>query len=1211
MAKFELTEEQKRAVTTRESSVLVSAAAGSGKTRVLTERLARYVTDPEDPHDVGEFLVITYTRAAAAELRGRILAELQTRAAAEPENKCLRRQVTLCCRAPIGTIHSFCTTALREFGHRIGLTPDFRVADEDKCAELREKALEKTFDAAYENIEADSAFASLVDSVGAGRDDRRLAQAVLDLHAKMQSHPYPEKWAAETKCGLDVSAVADAGGTVWGEELLTRAKQTVRYWHDRFERVWQALGADDQVAAAYGGSVEETLFAMREFLRAADLGWDAACVRLPIPFSRLKPLKEHEEEKAAFQTERDACKKAMQSVNAMFDAPSAALLKELSVTAPAMGALIDLTLRFDAAYAAEKKRLNLLDFSDLEHRAVQLLWDEEGNEQTETAKTLSQRYTEIMVDEYQDVSGVQDLLFRAVSRDEKNIFMVGDVKQSIYRFRLADPSIFLRKYKDYKPADDASGDEPRKILLQRNFRSDSVILDACNHVFENTMSEKLGDVRYDDGARLVAPEGAEKRGRAVLTVLDVPDDGGAGRADKTYLEGRMVARQIRTLVDRGETILDGGGERPMRWGDFAVLMRSPGTAGPAFRRALAEEHIPLVSEQGGGFFASPEVQIVRSLLSVIDNPHRDVPLTAVLLSPVFGFSADALAAIRARAPEGGLYTALARAAKDCGELEKKPEPVRKERTEWATDEGVVSCPAEPEICEEDGAENEGARFTPEQSERCAAFLKNLNELRWLSADIGVYELLCLLYDRFGLPEKCAALSGEARNLSLLLDCAAEFEENGYRGIYAFIKQLSRMEARGDEPSAPSGESENAVTIMSIHKSKGLEFPVVFLVNTARQFNKMDQRAPVLVHPVLGLGCKVTESARGIEYPTLARRAIASRLTDELLSEEMRVLYVAMTRARERLYISCAAGAADAYIGGFQSVLASPLEPEVLRGAHCMADWLVPAALLPDSPLEIKTETAKPDGEAAPKTDSGPEKAPETADPALVEVLRENLSFCYGHREAEPLPAKLTATSLPEYDPDGEPVTRRRYHSFRTPVLTEQTRKLTGAERGTATHIVMQFIDFAHVSAPAEIEKEIARIEALGQLDAAQAKAVDREAVWRFFESKTGQRLLNADHIWRELKFSVLCPAEKFYPNVQGEELLLQGVMDCVIEENGRLTVVDYKTDYVTDETLPEVTEHYRPQVRAYLYAAEKMFEKPAAGGLLFFLRGGQTAEIVP
>ena len=1158
MAKIELTPDQQNAVTARGSSVLVSAAAGSGKTRVLTERLARWVTDPAEPHDVGEFLVITYTRAAAAELRGRILSELQNRAAADPGNHRLRRQVSLCCRAPIGTIHSFCADVLREFGHEIELAPDFRVGDEDKCLELREKALDKTLEAAYARIETDAGFAALVDSVGAGRDDRRLEDAVLDLHGKLQSHPFPDKWAAETADSLDVSGIADAGGTVWGRELLKRAKRSVSYWHDRLENCWASLGCEE-LTAAYGASVEETLAGMEEFLFRADRGWDEARAALPIPFSRLKPLKGFDEEKEMFKAVRDPAKKAMAGVSALLDQPSRKLLDEISATAPAMRALLRLALDFDSAYAAEKKRLNILDFSDLEHRAVRLLWDGAAGAPTDTARLLSRRYTEILVDEYQDVSAVQDLLFRAVSREGKNIFMVGDVKQSIYRFRLADPSIFLEKYNSFAPYTPETDGAPRKILLQKNFRSDAVILDACNGVFENTMSEALGDVRYDADARLAAPETAPHRGVAELTVLALPDADDDERPDKTLAEARMVAAQIKALVASGATVLDGGAERPVRCGDMAVLLRSPGTAGPAFRRALAEAGVPVLSEQGGGFFTAPEVQIVRALLRVIDNPQRDVALTAALLSPVFDFTADELALVRAAAPEGGLYAALAACAQ-----------------------------------RENGA----------LSERCAAFAGELTELRTLAGDIGLCELLYLLYDRYALVEKGAALAGGAGALSQLLDLAAQFEESGYRGLHAFLKQLERMEKRGDEPSAPSAAGADAVSVMSIHKSKGLEFPVVFLVNTSRKFNAADLRAPVLVHPALGLGCKVTDLARGVEYPTLARRAVASRLTDELLSEEMRVLYVAMTRAKERLYISCAAADPETLIEKLKSEISAPLDPEFLRSAQGMSQWLLAAALLPGSVLKLKLD--KNVYEAAPVQKT--ETAALPPDPATVAYLENALAFRYGNESSVGLPAKLTATSLPADDADAEPLAKERFHSFRLPELG-RPRALTGAEKGTATHIVLQFIDFQKTGTSAQIEDEIERITALGQLTKQQADAVDRRAVARFFSSEAGQRILRADHVWRELKFSVLCPSERFWSETVGEELLLQGVMDCVIEEAGVLTVVDYKTDFVTPETLPEVAERYRAQVRAYVFAASEMFGKPVSGGLLCFLRGGLTAEI--
>ena len=1175
MSRFELTPDQKNAVYSRGSSLLVSAAAGSGKTRVLTERLMAYVTDKKAPKDISSFLIITYTRAAAAELRSRILDELSLRSAEEPENRRLRRQTTLCYRAQIGTIHSFCTQILREYCHKAGLTPDFRVGDEDKCAELKEKALDKALENAYEHIAEDSDFAALVDSVGAGRDDSRLARTVLGLNEKMQSHPYPEKWAASQLASLDVSGLTDAGKTVWGLELMATARQTSLYWLGRLESVFSLLRSDEienaPIISAYGDSLCETMDALRGFIRALDRSWDEVENLLPIPFPRLKPLRKYdfEERKNALVSAREGCIKACKNLCAIFDAPSEKLLLELSATAPAMRALIKLTLEFDRLYSAEKKRLNLLDFSDLEHFAVKLLSDPETGEPTKTALAVSRRYAEIMVDEYQDVNAVQNLIFRCISRGGNNVFMVGDVKQSVYRFRLADPSIFIEKYHNYKELVSAEDTEPKKILLQSNFRSDGNILGACNHVFRNLMSEALGEISYGDDAALIHPDPAQpSRGKAALTVLAVPQaEDGEERPDKTYLEAKMVARQIRQLVGSGETILDNGAERPVRYGDIAILLRSPNTAGAAFRRALFEAGVPVFAEQGGGFFTSPEILTAISLLSVIDNPHRDIPLASVLSSPVFGFTADELSLIRVFDRDGDFYSALTKAA--------------------------------------------------EVDEKCLAFLDTLREFRVLTEDIDVYELLCVIYDRLALTAVCSATPGGSvcsGNLMLLLEYAAKFEENGYRGLFGFLKQLKRMEERGEEPVSGSGSSGNTVSIMSIHKSKGLEFPVVFLANTSREFNKMDLRSPVLIHPELGLGCKLTDTERGIEYPTLARRAVASRLNFEMLSEEMRVLYVAMTRAKERLYISCASKDPAALIEKLSENISAPMSPETLKALPSMAHWLISAALIENGGLlTLRTEEPVPDVTSDTPAPDALEALCEAPDEAELAELKRVLNWKYRFEYAAKLPSKLTATSLPQDDEDtgGETIAKERAFSFRLPDFAGDDRPLTGSERGVATHIVMQFIDFEKTSGLEKIEYEIKRIKALGQLSERQAKAVDRASILGFFASETGRRITAAEAVHREKRFSLLCPAGVFFPEGGNESVLLQGVVDCCIEEKGSLVIIDYKTDHVTKDTLQDATGHYKKQMLAYAYAMSRIFEKPVSSCLLCFLRAGLVSEITP
>lgn len=1171
MSKFTLTPDQEKAVFARNSSILVSAAAGSGKTRVLTERLMSYVCDEEHPRDISSFLIITYTRAAAAELRSRILDELSDRSAAEPENRRLRRQMNLAYRAQIGTIHSFCTLLLREYAHKVGLSPDFRVADEDSCTALREKALEKTLDQAYADLDKSPDFMSLVESVGAGRDDSRLVKTLLDLSEKMQSHPYPEKWAEQQLAALDVSALTDAGESPWGAELLQNARTTVTYWQERLSGLWVELqeqpDENEPLLNAYGSSLLETLDGLENLQNALKIGWDATFHALPVPFPRLKPLRsfEYEERKIALSAARDGCKKAMEGLAVLFDAPSEKLLDDLQKTAPAMGALLRLTLSYTAQYAAEKRRRGLLDFSDLEHFAVRLLADEETGAPTETAQEISRRYTEIMVDEYQDVNAVQELIFRCVSKNEENIFMVGDVKQSIYRFRLADPGIFLKKYHEFPLYLSSEDTISKKVLLRRNFRSDSNILAACNHVFLNIMSEALGELSYDADAALVPPENAPlPRGQVLFSVLALPpSEEGEERPDKAYLEGRLLAKQIRVLVDGGETVFDQGQLRPIGYGDIAILLRSPGGVGTSFVRALTEAGIPVTAIQGGGFFDSPEIQIVLSLLSIIDNPHRDIPLAAVLSSPVFGFSVDALAEIRSFDREGDFYEAL------CAAAEGDP--------------------------------------------RCADFLSQLTGLRRLSQDVSVYELISLLYDHLELPALVSTLTGSCGSrLMHLLDAAANFEENGYRGLFDFLGQLERMKERGEDPSSGERSGGSGVHLMSIHKSKGLEFPVVFLADTAHEFNKNDLRAPVLMHPQLGLGCKRTDLSRGLEYPTLARRAIASRLSMELLSEEMRVLYVALTRAKERLYLSCTAKDPTELFDKLSKNLSAPMSPEILRTMPSMAHWLLSAALLESGGLlRLQTVTAQQEDLKAPETAVSPLL---TIDPAERLDLARRLSFRYPHTQAAFLPSKLTATALPHpySEEDGQAlVPPPAPRLFRLPDFLAAERPLTKADAGSATHVALQFIDYEKTGDLPEIEGEIARIRALGQLTERQAEAVDPRTILNFFQSPTGQRIRAAKRVYREQRFSVLCPGSRFFPEGGEEPILLQGVVDCCFEEEGQLVILDYKTDFVTEASLAEKAERYKAQLLAYAFAMEKLLGLPVSSCILYFLRVGLCRELQP
>ena len=961
MAELNFTPEQRAAIDTRGSTVLVSAAAGSGKTRVLTERLMAYLTDAETPVDIDRFLVITYTRAAAAELRSRILDGIYARIAPAPETPRRRRQAALCARAEIGTIHSFCADFLRANCAALALAPDFQVADTERCIALRTTALEHTLERAYARMDADAGFRLLADTVGNGRDDARLGELVLTpldkqaipvLRNRTQCHARPEQWVAQQVELLALDGVTDAGATPWGRSLLARVRESAAHWAGVLDEQLSIMAAHDMewLYGIYGTSFGSTAAGLRAVVRACDQSWDTAVAALQdVPFPRLGSTRKPPDPdvRDRVKAQRDAAKKAIQALQKQINIPSAQALADLHTTAPAMQALLALTLDFGAAYAAEKRRRSLVDFSDLEHMTAQLLTDEDGAP-TELARQLSGRYTEIMVDEYQDVSEVQDLIFRAVSREGNNLFFVGDVKQSIYRFRLADPTIFLDKYARFADFRAAAPGAPRRILLRENFRSRRAVLEAANHVFSNIMSRALGELDYDDAARLRA--GASYPGDDVLpelAVLELPGaDDDAPTPEKAALEADYAARRIRALIDSGTPVWENGAERPAHYGDVVILLRSANSVGPVYRAALEAHGIPVSAETSGGFYTSEEVSVLRSLLAVVDNPHQDVPLIAALRSPLFGLTADDLAAVRTCDREHDFYTAVTLAA--------------------------------------------------ETRDDCRDFLDVLARYRALSIELPLSEFLWhVVDDRAVMALTSAMPDGELRrrNVLLLLDLAQQFERTGARGLHRFLLWMQRQETEGVEPAAPGGESRS-VRILSIHKSKGLEFPFVFLCDTARLFNKSDTRASVLVHPALGLGPKCTDLEHGVEYPTIARQAIAAQLLSEMLSEEMRLLYVAMTRAKERLVITGTTRDIGKTVSTLTATATVPLAPELLRAAQSPLFWLLQSALLDRDErylrqnyvyLTADTAAGSAEAEAAPAL-------PEP-DPALLAMGTRRPSIC--------------------------------------------------------------------------------------------------------------------------------------------------------------------------------------------------------------------------
>ena len=823
-----------------------------------------------------------------------------------------------------------------------------------------------------------------------------------------------------------------------------------------------------------------------------------------------------------------------------------------------------------------------MDFSDQEHYAVTLLCGQD-DEPTDLARQVSQRYQEIMVDEYQDTNEVQDCIFRAISRAGRNLFTVGDVKQSIYRFRLADPTIFMGKYRQFADAADAEEGQPRRMVLSRNFRSRGEVLEATNFVFSDIMSQEMGEMDYTDqeklyfGAAYYTPAAGRETELHVVSVEDTPDQA----LDRTEAEARFTARRIRQLLDEKFPVQAGeGAMRPVRPEDIVILMRSPRSRMQTFTRALAREGIPCGSGESEDFFSAMEIAVTVSLLEIVDNPRQDVPLIGVLRSPLVGLSPNQLAAIRAVLPEGDYYDAL---------------------------------------CQD-------------ESNAAREFLTLLNELRQAAREMPADDLLWYIYDRCHVMAIFGAMEDGAMRqarLTALYDYARQLVQSGKAGLFDFISHLRQLLENGDAPTLGTAQAAEGVQIMSIHRSKGLEFPVVILADLQRSFNRQDLNRPVLVHPELGLGTDRVDRERHIRYATISKEALALRLEREAKAEEMRILYVAMTRAREKLIlIDCRKGM-EKKLRDLTAMTGIPVPPEAVADADSPGEWVLlsllhttqAAALHGMAGVRPEVLTQAPDswsirlwhenGEASGTAVEDAEEAGVPQD--FTEPDRAALDFVYPHAAVTTVPTKITATQLKGRELDQEVAggagTVRRPSEPEKPRFLQEIHGLSAAERGTAIHLVMQYLP---MDTAAEEQSVAAQVQALGQrrlLTPAQAEAVDKRAIAAFLRSPLADRIRGAEQVWREYRFALLMPAERYAGGAEGEEMLLQGVADCVFRKDGALTVVDFKTDRVTAEEAPARAEIYRGQLQAYSDALSRIMEMPVERRVLYFFRCGQEISL--
>lgn len=1191
-----LTQEQSAVVRNRGGELLVSAAAGSGKTRVLVERLLSRVQD--EGLDLDQFLVITFTRDTAAELRDKVLAELNRRLAQTPDDRHLRRQTTLIYRAQISTIHAFCTVFLRENSHLLDLDPDFRVADETESSLLLAQTLERLLETRYEELDHNQ-FARLVDAFSAGRDDNRLKSIVLDIYGRIQSAPDPIQWLDQRAADFDLRGYTDAGQTQWGTLLMEDTAAQVRYWYDKLQYATELIleSGDDYLIKAYSDSFHGTLDSLAELEDALHHSWDDAQRAMnAVSFARLGTSRKITEKDIQAQVKalREGCKKALSKLAQRFDCSSRELLEDMEAVRLPVEELFTLVKDLHLAFASAKKRRKLLDFNDLEHFTVKALLC--NGQPTELAQRWAAKFAEVMVDEYQDTNEVQNAIFDALTNNGKTLFQVGDMKQSIYRFRLADPTIFLHKYHTFRPADQAKDGEPRLLVLSRNFRSRKQVLDSVNFLFENIMTTLLGELDYTSDQRLnlgLTDAPIQQKDCVELDVVDLSTvESKEDEADlpRDEVEARFVAKRVRQLLDKPFMVAEGEGFRPVRPEDIAILHRSPTSVLRYLTKAMDDYDIPWQTDNQDDIFRSTEISVVLSFLQIIDNPRQDVPLISVLRSPVYAFTPDQLAILRATCKEGDFYTCITTAA-------------------------------------------------AQGDSHCQKFLTQLEALRLRMVDSSCAQMIWYLYDQLGLMSLFGAMAGGQRrqeNLLAFYEYAHSFEGQGHRGVFALVHQLRRLIDSGNHPNLSSTSARNGVQIKSIHRSKGLEFPVVVLAGLNRSFNSMDETLPMVFHPKLGVGPKLLDAELRVEYSTLARSAVQLKLNREMKSEEMRLLYVAMTRAQEKLILVMSFKDAPKELGKLMEDAGAKPAPEAMVSMNSLAKWiLLPVLARQDSgalwfgnPPEyfirsndhwsiqlVKADStcfAPTDTErdstadmSTPTDNANAQPADEPPSAQGLETLAKQLLWSYPRQALANLPSKVTATQIKgrllDEEATEEATQPPRPLEFRKPSFEQAQSKLTRAQAGSAIHAVMEHINLRRAHTVTGVREEIQRLTDAHFLTPEQAQVVNPYQVAHFWSSPLGQQAASSPTLKREFKFSILYPAAAFYPeSPMDEQVLLQGVIDCCFESEEGFTVVDFKSDYLRHGEEAEHAERYRAQLDIYTHALEEIYQKPVTKRVLWF-----------
>lgn len=1171
MAERKWTPAQTQSFSVHDRSLLIAAAAGSGKTAVLVERVIRMITDPVNPVDVDRLLIVTFTRAAAAQMRQRLSDALAEKMAEEPDNTLYARQQMLLPRAYISTIHGFCARFLREFSGHTDLPIGFKVAEEGQTKLLEEEALELVLEQHYR--EKDPAFLALAEQLCGNKNDQGLRDTVLGTYQFMQAQPFPEKWLQQQ---IDAyTAVIPLEKTQWMAPIIRKVDQALERLCHYAEQA--CIVAKESNIPPY---LETEMIDLSTYRNLRDalptLTYDRLQQELAVLWQNdlARVSKPDAVQKAGMEqvkAYRARIKSRVSKLRELLPRTEAECRQDLARMAPLAEALGRLVQAYTKQFTALKRQHKWLDYNDLEHETLRLLVDSATGQPTLLARDLSKRFVEIMVDEYQDTNAAQDKLFSALSQNEKNLFMVGDVKQSIYGFRQAMPEIFTARrdnYGGYDPED--SVDRPATIQLENNFRSRFQVTDGINFLFGQLMGRRTGGVDYQKEQLVCSAKYPEVDSKTEWMLLNKED---ATDITDVQAEARQMARRIRQLMEE-MTVTEGEGQRPLEYSDICILTRRRKEMS-TFVKEFTALGIPATADNDEDFLKTPEVGVAVSLLRVIDNPLREVSLTAVMLSPLYGFTPDDLAQVRVTVGKYiSLYPAL----------------------EQVLREGTL----------------------PHLTERIATLLGDLRRYRTLAVTLPADRLLELVYRDTGMQAVYSARSGGSRrvaNLQQLDAIARGFEQGEYRGLSAFVRYIDRIEDSGKSIASGSAVLQEGVRLMTVHGSKGLEFPVVFVARLCGQRNHADSSAKVLLHATAGIGMKLVDRQENEKVTPLPHMGVRlARQLDEM-EEELRVWYVALTRAREKLILVYSGSKMDKLFEKIEMELTTEqlLLPDTVLSAPSAGELLLTAAMRhPDflplrGPHRVDSLQAKsqwqvavcpPIGEMASEEE---QKATLSADPTLAETLTQRLEYAYPYQSLVGVPAKLAASQLSHRQMN------RQHIAVSRPAFL-QAEGLTPAQKGTAAHTFMQFADYE--KACTNLAEEIDRMVELGFLTRQQADSLDTDRLSAFFKGDLYKRMLTSDHLWREYHFAVSVPAGSLTDlpeNTAEEEVLVQGIADCVFREGDALVLVDYKTDRVKDGA--ELCDRYRTQMEFYKTALETILGLPVKEAVLYSFALGQTVEV--